>query len=185
MIGKKIKDLRIKRGLTQEELAERTKLSVRTIQRIESGEVDPRTYTLTLLAEALNVELELLTSEKAQASQKPVLSQAERTKWLALLHISGLFAFLLPPVIIYIWKKEDVPEMETHFADVMNFQISVIVYILLSVLLVALVIGILLLPLIGIFSTVFIVLNAIRVLNAHPYNYPLTINFLKKKNSHH
>jgi len=39
--GEKIRDLRIKKGMTQEELAEKTELSVRTIQRIESGEVDP------------------------------------------------------------------------------------------------------------------------------------------------
>ncbi len=55
MIGRKIKDLRVLKGLTQEDLAERTQLSVRTIQRIEKGEVDPRTYTLNLLAEALKV----------------------------------------------------------------------------------------------------------------------------------
>ena len=56
MIGRKIKDLRVLKGLTQEDLAERTQLSVRTIQRIEKGEVDPRTYTLNLLAEALKPE---------------------------------------------------------------------------------------------------------------------------------
>lgn len=179
MIGQKIRELRIKRGLTQEELAERTKLSVRTIQRIESGEVDPRTYTLTLLAEALDVELETLTTEKAQKVQEPVLSETEKTKWLALLHISGLFAFLLPPLIIYLWKKEEVPEMETHFMDVMNFQISIIVYIFASVLAIVLVVGILLLPLIGVLCTVVIVLNSIRVLNGKAYEYPLTIRFIR------
>ncbi|WP_083464754.1 helix-turn-helix transcriptional regulator [Marinifilum fragile] len=40
--GKLIKELRVKKGLTQEDLAERTELSARTIQRIENGEVDPR-----------------------------------------------------------------------------------------------------------------------------------------------
>lgn len=182
MIGQKIKELRIKRGLTQEELAERTNLSVRTIQRIESGDVDPRTYTLNLLAEALDVELETLTSEKAQSiqyKQTPMMSEAEKTKWLALLHISGLFAFILPPLIIYLWKKEEVPEMDRHFADVMNFQITVIVYIIASVLAVILVIGIILLPLIGIASTVLIIVNSVRVLNGSPYNYPLTLKIIK------
>lgn len=179
MIGQKIKELRIKRGLTQEELAERTKLSVRTIQRIESGEVDPRTYTLTLLAEALDVELETLTTEKIQVAKKPAVPNTEKNKWLALLHISGLFAFLLPPLIIYLWKKEDVPEMETHFADVMNFQISIIVYIFASILAVILIIGIVLLPLIGVLSTVIIFLNSIRVLNGKSYKYPFIIRFIK------
>lgn len=43
--GKIIKDLRIKKGITQEELAGLTELSARTIQRIENGDVDPRAYT--------------------------------------------------------------------------------------------------------------------------------------------
>ena len=36
--GKLIKELRIKKGMTQEELADKTEVSVRTIQRIENGE---------------------------------------------------------------------------------------------------------------------------------------------------
>ncbi len=51
--GKIIKELRIKKGMTQEELAEMTELSARTIQRIENGEVDPRSYTLQMIAKAL------------------------------------------------------------------------------------------------------------------------------------
>ncbi len=182
MIGQKIKELRLLKGLTQEDLAERTHLSVRTIQRIESGDVDPRTYTLSLLAEALEVELETFTTEKAHSAhitQSAPISDAEKTKWLALLHISGLLSLLLPPLIIYIWKKEEVHEMETHFADVMNFQISIIIYILLSVLAVLLVVGVVLLPLIGILSTFFIILNSIKVLNGKAYHYPLSIKFIK------
>lgn len=45
--GLVIKELRIKKGMTQEELAEKTELSARTIQRIENGEVDPRALYLT------------------------------------------------------------------------------------------------------------------------------------------
>jgi len=62
-LGKKIQELRKLKGLTQEELADKTNLSTRTIQRIENGEVDARTYTLSRLAEALNVELDILLVE--------------------------------------------------------------------------------------------------------------------------
>jgi uncharacterized Tic20 family protein len=80
---------------------------------------------------------------------------------------------------LYLWKREEVPEMEYHFADVMNFQISVIIYIFASVLAIILVIGVILLPLIGILSTIIIVLNTIRVLNGKAYDYPMTIKFIK------
>lgn len=52
-LGKKIAELRKAKGLTQEELVEKCNLSVRTLQRIESGEVTPRSYTLKTIFAAL------------------------------------------------------------------------------------------------------------------------------------
>ena len=45
-LGKKVLDLRKAKGITQEELVEKCNLSVRTLQRIESGEVTPRPITV-------------------------------------------------------------------------------------------------------------------------------------------
>ncbi len=53
-LGKKIAELRKAKGLTQEELVEKCNLSVRTIQRIESGEVTPRSYTVRIIFTALD-----------------------------------------------------------------------------------------------------------------------------------
>ncbi|MCR9084758.1 MAG: helix-turn-helix transcriptional regulator, partial [Cyclobacteriaceae bacterium] len=53
-LGKKISELRKAKGLTQEELVEKCNLNVRTIQRIEAGEVTPRSYTVKALFEALD-----------------------------------------------------------------------------------------------------------------------------------
>lgn len=52
-LGRKISDLRKAKGLTQEELVEKCNLNVRTLQRIESGEVTPRSYTVKIIFEAL------------------------------------------------------------------------------------------------------------------------------------
>lgn len=52
-LGKKIAKLRKAKGLTQEELVEKCNLSVRTLQRIEAGEVTPRSYTIKLIFTAL------------------------------------------------------------------------------------------------------------------------------------
>lgn len=53
-LGRKIADLRKVKGLTQEELVEKCNLNVRTLQRIESGEVTPRASTIKLIFEALD-----------------------------------------------------------------------------------------------------------------------------------
>ena len=56
----KVQNLREERNLTQAELAEKSGLSLRTIQRIEAG-TEPKGYTLKTLASSLNVsESELL-----------------------------------------------------------------------------------------------------------------------------
>ena len=53
-LGKKIAELRKAKGLTQEELVEKCNLNVRTLQRIESGEVTPRSYTTKAIFTALD-----------------------------------------------------------------------------------------------------------------------------------
>jgi len=53
-LGRKIAELRKSKGLTQEELVERCNLNVRTIQRIEAGEVTPRSYTVKVIFAALD-----------------------------------------------------------------------------------------------------------------------------------
>lgn len=56
-LGKKIADLRKAQGLTQEELVDRCNLSVRTLQRIESGEVVPRSHTIRVIFAALDFKV--------------------------------------------------------------------------------------------------------------------------------
>ena len=55
-LGKKIAELRQARGMTQEELAEKCKLSTRTIQRIELAEVMPRSYTVKAIFTCLGYD---------------------------------------------------------------------------------------------------------------------------------
>ncbi len=49
-------ELRKQHGLTQEELAEKCAVNIRSIQRIEAGDVNPRAYTRRILAAALGIE---------------------------------------------------------------------------------------------------------------------------------
>jgi transcriptional regulator with XRE-family HTH domain len=75
IISKKIIDTRKSKGLTQEELAEMSKINLRTIQRIENEESVPRGKTLSLICNVLEIPLEdLLNIEKQYSKQKlPIL----------------------------------------------------------------------------------------------------------------
>ncbi len=63
-LGKKISELRTEKGLTQEELVEKCNISVRTIQRIEAGEVTPRSYTIKTILAALDYDLSQLSEDE-------------------------------------------------------------------------------------------------------------------------
>lgn len=57
-----IKNLRLKHAWTQEQLAELSSLSIRTIQRVENGET-PSLETLAALASVFDVKISQLTNE--------------------------------------------------------------------------------------------------------------------------
>ena len=61
-IGTIIKEARIRKGMTQEDLADISRINLRTIQRIENEENEPRPKTLNLLSDVLDLEFDALVS---------------------------------------------------------------------------------------------------------------------------
>jgi len=57
-LGDKIKSARTQKGITQKELAEKTGLTERTIQRIENHEVEPSVYSLNKISEILSFDFQ-------------------------------------------------------------------------------------------------------------------------------
>jgi transcriptional regulator with XRE-family HTH domain len=69
-LGKKIIELRKSKGLTQEELVEKCNLNVRTLQRIEAGEVNPRNYTKKSIFVALDYDENAASINKENTIKK-------------------------------------------------------------------------------------------------------------------
>ena len=59
-IGSRLKDLRIERAMTQEELAREASIGKNTVNRIEKDRTEPRPPTIKALARALGVEPSVL-----------------------------------------------------------------------------------------------------------------------------
>ncbi len=55
-VGKKIKTIRKQKGITQEEIADKSGMHVSTLGRIERGESNPPLQTLNKIAQALRVK---------------------------------------------------------------------------------------------------------------------------------
>ncbi len=65
-IGEKVKEIRLQQGLTQTELSEKSRITVRTIQRIENHEVSPSLHSLKMLSDALQIPLSDIQDAKPQ-----------------------------------------------------------------------------------------------------------------------
>ncbi len=104
-----LKNIREQQNLTQEELAEKSSISVRTIQRIEAG-TKPKGYTLRTLAKTLNIpESELLVNEEVQQNNFNE-EQAEDKKeqdyiqysHIKIINLSSIPFIIFPPLNILV-----------------------------------------------------------------------------------
>ena len=92
--------------------------------------------------------------------------------------VTGIGGFLVP-LIIWLIKKDEVFDMDRHGKAILNFRISMFIYILICVPAILLFgLGILGFIVIGIFYLIFTIINALRASNNQPPNYPLSIQFL-------
>jgi len=92
-LGKKICESRNRKGMTQKDLSELCHIDVRTIQRIESGEVFPRASTIRLIAEALDLELNEFNSNDPHGSvnQESFRGILLATMLIGLIHLVNWF----------------------------------------------------------------------------------------------
>ncbi len=94
---------RLEQKMSQEELSEASGISIRTIQRIEKGQVQPRPYTLRTILKALDISVEEL-----EGSSKPATDEKIKLNIFFLSHIT---VFILPFVytvfLIIFWKRNN------------------------------------------------------------------------------
>lgn len=93
--------------------------------------------------------------------------------------VTGIGGFIVP-LIIWLSQKDRVLGMDSHGKMIMNFQISIFIYSIVSIPLILLFgLGIFLLIAIGIVALVLPIINAIKVSNGEMPDYPLSIKFFK------
>lgn len=89
------------------------------------------------------------------------------------------FGGLIVPLILWATQKDKVEGMNAHGKAIINFQLSVILFSILSIPLILLFgLGILALIFIGLFSIIFPIINAIKASNGELPSYPLSLNFV-------
>ncbi|SDY90004.1 MULTISPECIES: helix-turn-helix domain-containing protein [Rhodonellum] len=94
-LGRKILELRKSKGLTQENLVELCSINVRTIQRIESGEVTPRSYTIKAILDALDFDSSEFLNEEEAKLRPSLVDKTKVSSFLKNAFFIGIVYFLL------------------------------------------------------------------------------------------
>lgn len=114
-----------------------------------------------------------------------IVDDRDERMWGMLCHLSALSGFIIPfgniigPLIVYSMKKDEYSFVADQGKESLNFQISVLVYLAISLVTIVLLIGIMFLLLIPLISLILTVLAAVRANDGEYYRYPFCIRFIK------
>ena len=109
----------------------------------------------------------------------------EDNQLLVITHLSQLitvvigFGSLIIPLILWLTQKDKVYQMDTHGKNIVNFQLSLIVYCIICVPLILLFgLGLLGFAVLGLVAIIFPIINAIKASRGETPTYPLSFNFI-------
>jgi uncharacterized Tic20 family protein len=106
--------------------------------------------------------------------------------WAMICHLSALAGFVVPfgnllgPLIVWLIKRAEMPLVDQHGKEALNFQITVSIAAVISFILMFVLIGFLLIAIVGIGALVLTIMAAVKVSNGQlDYRYPWSLRLLK------
>jgi uncharacterized Tic20 family protein len=118
-------------------------------------------------------------------SDAPQVSKDEQN-WAMICHLSALAGFLIPfgniagPLIVWLIKRAEMPLVDVHGKEALNFQITVSIAIAVCIPLMFVLIGIPLMVIIGLGALILTIMAAVKVSNGEfEYRYPFALRLLK------
>ena len=109
----------------------------------------------------------------------PVVPTSDEKTMSMLSHAGGIFFGFIPALVIYLTKGTESAYIKEEAKEALNFQIAIAIAYTISSFAVILLIGLLMLPIVWIASTVFSIMGALAANNGKPYRYPLTLRLIK------
>jgi len=112
------------------------------------------------------------------------LSESERN-WAMLCHLSAFAGYFFPfggilgPLICWLMKKDESPWVDFNGKWSLNFQISILLYMMLATPLAFIIVGIPILLFLGFLEVICIVIASIRASKGEEFRYPLCIPFIQ------
>ncbi|OEH92442.1 DUF4870 domain-containing protein [Bacillus solimangrovi] len=113
------------------------------------------------------------------------VTKNERT-WGLMAHLASFAGYILPlfgnilgPLIVYLIKKDESEFIADQARESLNFQISFLIYAIVSGFLIIILVGAFLLAILPILQLIFVIIAAIKANDGVNYRYPMTIRFIK------
>lgn len=104
---------------------------------------------------------------------------SESRGWATAAHLIPLIGLgFVAPLVIWLMKRDEDPFVEYHAREALNFQISLIIYVIASLLLMFVLIGFILIFVVPIFALVVMIIAGIKAANGEFFQYPLTLRFV-------
>ena len=106
--------------------------------------------------------------------------------WCAFIHASALLGVvlhfpghLLPPLILWLIKRDEASELDAHGKEAVNFQISMLLYNLVAAVFCLVLVGFVFLAILWVLNTILVIIAAIQASDGKFYRYPMTIRFIQ------
>jgi uncharacterized protein len=110
----------------------------------------------------------------------------DEQNWAMACHLSALAGFLIPfgniagPLVVWLIKRAEMPQVEIHGKEALNFQITVSIALLICAVLMFVLVGFVLIFIVGLGALVLTIMAAVKVSNGDfEYRYPFAIRLLK------
>jgi transcriptional regulator with XRE-family HTH domain len=127
-LGQKILELRKQKGFTQEELVAACNINVRTIQRIEAGEVSPRSFTVKAILEVLGFEYKAVFENTFTSGKFDAILRIDKNNISKAIHIAwilGIVYFVIGFLEIYT-EYSRVVKSEAVFSNLVYSIVKII-----------------------------------------------------------
>ena len=114
-----------------------------------------------------------------------IVADKDQRTWAMFCHLSALAGLLFPfgsvigPLIVWLVKKEEMPLVAEHGRKSLNFQLTMMIAYIVCFMLMFVVVGVILLPLVALFSLILVVVSAIKANDGKEVKYPMAIEFIK------
>lgn len=107
------------------------------------------------------------------------MSPSDEKMWSTLVHVGGILFQFLPALIGFLVLKDRGPFVRAHTANALNFQLTLLIAYFVGGLLSIVLVGFLIMFAAWVLNIVFSIIAAVKANGGWPYEYPMTIRFVR------